>query len=110
MTTILSIDEQLKLKSELDNIVSRLENEAETDVATRKKMMARATEIVQIFNEMMREELKSVKAERDRLEKEHREAVKEKTQLKGQIKASKKILEDLRKIIAQQYPNGEKKI
>ena len=75
MTTILSIDEQLKLKSELDNIVSRLENEAETDVATRKKMMARATEIVQIFNEMMREELKSVKAERDRLEKEHREAV-----------------------------------
>lgn len=98
MTTILSIDEQLKLKAELDNIASGLENEAETDADTRKKMMARATEILQTFNEMMREELELVKAERDRLEKEHREAVKERTQLRGQIKASKKILEDLRKI------------
>jgi len=32
--------------------------------------MARATEILQTFNEMMREELELVKAERDRLEKE----------------------------------------
>ena len=98
MTTILSIDEQLKLKAELNNIASRLENPAGTDAGTRKKMMSRAAEILQTFNEMMREELESVRAERDRLEKAHRKAVKEKTELKGKIKASKEILDGLRKI------------
>ncbi len=98
MTTIVSIDGQLKLKAELNDIASRLENRTEIDVGTQKKLMSRATEILQTFNEMMREELESVKAERDRLAREHREAVKEKTQLKGQIKASKEILGGLRKI------------
>ena len=98
MTTILSIDEQLKLKAELNNIASRLENPAEIDVGTRKKLMSRANEILHTFNELMREELKSVKAERDRLEKEHKEAVREKTELMGRIKASKEIFGRLREI------------
>ena len=98
MTTILSIDEQLKLKAELNNIASRLENPAEIDVGTRKKLRSRANEILRTFNELMREELKSVKAERDRLEKEHKEAVREKTGLMGRIKASKEILGRLREI------------
>ena len=98
MTTILSIEEQLKLKAELSAIASRLENPAGIDVGTRKKLMSRANEILQTFNEMMKEELKSVKAEHDRLEKDHKEAVRAKTELKGRIKASKEISRNLLKI------------